>query len=650
MKNLNLNLRKTDYAVYAISAALFVLAVLPFGMLKNFIEALSPDHNVSFLTPDTVPHFRILFALSGFLLLALAHGMKFWVRLYAFLLALLFGIVFSGQALGFFKIYFPLYVFPLTLITTVVIYWIYCRYWFRDFYAWLGMEDGNENPFSLDRIFLVSGLLLMLLLIVMPVILWPYSSINSVLNWDVGKYHLPKAIEMANTGSAWDMSISYAAYPYGYESLFAFVVLLTRSGLLFGVVQTLGNLFFLLTLWFLLRRYTRLPVGILLCVAVLIAVSNSFWDAGNLWGPLQALLYSVGKNDLFLGAAVLAVILHAPFGHSENQNLWHPLGMGIAGMIALSTKPNAVLILVPLFIMTFYLVWFRSREEKPARKQMILIGAEIAALILPGLLWILRNWLARGYIFDQNELRLQNLSILNNLTNPNFYLHIPLEFYVLTGIFLLSIPFVVLRKNLTRRLWILFALLTVGFVATPVTAFIHNLDEAPSISWRFGVALLVIVLLVVLLMLEPWLRKISIFLLRQNRATFGLSLIMAGFTVLFLWHNRLTILPDMKNAIILEDQYSVSVGDKGYYSPFDYIHKNIRNSVIRVENGLPFYAYGPGFTNSTTLSRPAEYLIVLRTEWNKCGATYCAAPFIRSDYPGWKLLYHDSQGEVYKHR
>jgi hypothetical protein len=71
--------------------------------------------------------------------------------------------------------------------------------------------------------------------------------------------------------------------------------------------------------------------------------------------------------------------------------------------------------------------------------------------------------------------------------------------------------------------------------------------------------------------------------------------------------------------------------------------------VVIIENGLPYYLNDAGFTNSVTRSRPADYIVFLKTAWiNKGG------------YPGklkqpawaqtWNLVYEDTQGRVYQRK
>ena len=51
-------------------------------------------------------------------------------------------------------------------------------------------------------------------------------------------------------------------------------------------------------------------------------------------------------------------------------------------------------------------------------------------MILPGVLWLGRNFIAQGVAFSPDVTRLQQWSIWNNLTNPWFYNYIPLDLII----------------------------------------------------------------------------------------------------------------------------------------------------------------------------------------------------------------------------
>jgi hypothetical protein len=76
-------------------------------------------------------------------------------------------------------------------------------------------------------------------------------------------YHLPKAAELVVNHSAWDFTIDYGEYPWGYESLIAFSLAISRSGMLIGLIHALIALLFALSLFFLAARFSKIPRGLL---------------------------------------------------------------------------------------------------------------------------------------------------------------------------------------------------------------------------------------------------------------------------------------------------------------------------------------------------------------------------------------------------
>lgn len=181
---------------------------------------------------------------------------------------------------------------------------------------------------------------------------------------------------------------------------------------------------------------------------------------------------------------------------------------------------------------------------------------------------------------------------------------------------------------------------------TPATLFFGaDGDEDAIIFWRLGFYLLVFLIPIIFVLLDPVLVKI---LLPKNKVIHWLM--AAGFTVISLTasvQNYSRIMPDKANAIVLKDQYASPVGVDGYHSAYDYIRRNVSDSVVWVENGLPFLIYGDPLTNSSTRLREADYQVFLQTNWNGTGG-YPA--YI--DSVGWKAeweeVYADPEGRVYK--
>ncbi len=204
---------------------------------------------------------------------------------FACLVGLLYGVIFTAQVLGLAKIYTAWLVIPTTLVVSAGAAWLYLRLGGREFLAGI-FEQGapDQKQRTLDRILLLCGLAIILLLVVAPTTAWPYSPVSETLTWDAGAYHFPKALEMVKTGSAWDLTISYGEYPFGYESLIAFAGLLTHNTVLFGAAHMLTCLYLVFGLWFILRRFSGLPAGISLFLSGFLLMSGVFTQIeSNLW-------------------------------------------------------------------------------------------------------------------------------------------------------------------------------------------------------------------------------------------------------------------------------------------------------------------------------------------------------------------------------
>ena len=169
-------------------------------------------------------------------------------------------------------------------------------------------------PGRVNGLLFALGAGLFLLLAVYPLAAWPYSPVSETLHWDAGAYHFPKAVELFKTGTVWDLTIPYGEFPFGYESLLAFTLLLSGKETFFGSVHALIAILALVGTWLLARRYTRLPGGLLLFIISLVFLSELYLVKGNPFYILLDQVYMIGKNDLFLAVGVLAALVHAPVG------------------------------------------------------------------------------------------------------------------------------------------------------------------------------------------------------------------------------------------------------------------------------------------------------------------------------------------------
>ena len=75
------------------------------------------------------------------------------------------------------------------------------------------------------------------------------------------------------------------------------------------------------------------------------------------------------------------------------------------------------------------------------------------------------------------------------------------------------------------------------------------------------------------------------------------------------------------------------------------MQQNVRSAVVWVENGLPYYIYGPGFTNTVTRLKSPDYLVAFNTDWHGEGLKGFPKMVDRlMASKGYEVVYEDSQG------
>jgi hypothetical protein len=574
------------------------------------------------------------------------------ITLFSFIVCLFFGLIATSQILGFFKIFKPWLSIPLGLIITAASFIFLVRLKGLHFlYAFFHWEEQEPKTREILPVGLYcAGILIVLLLVLIPLARWPYSPVDDTLTWDAGAYQLPKAVEMYKTGSIWDMSISYADYPFGYEAMLAWTLSVSGSEILFGSVHALVAIFLLLSLWLLAVRYTKISPALLFFTTILLLFSGILDISSNIWWVLKYLIYTIGKSDLFIGGAILSAIVFAPIGPRSNQKQFHFFGLGLASMIVMSNKPNGFLIVGFAWLLVL-MEWLRQTRGKGAKAFPWLSLLLSIFLMFPGLTWLVRNLIATGQIFSEHSLLIQLRSITNNLTNPNFYNHIEFAVYEILVIFVLSIVFLFIQKEMSWTIVVAHAIFIYSFAAFGESAFAASIQVPAEISWRLGVYMLCFTFLVALVIINPVIVLVYRWVVSSKvLPAFALSLAL-GISAALIWNLRDSLQYNPKGIRTIQDQFAVAVGEDGYFSAYDFVRKNIRNSIVYVENGLPYFVLGPGFTNTVSRQNPADYLVVFQTDWN-------SPDYATLGYPGefnsskwnreWTLIYEDPQGRVYQ--
>ncbi|MCK5345334.1 MAG: hypothetical protein KAR20_18115, partial [Candidatus Heimdallarchaeota archaeon] len=400
------------------------------------------------------------------------------------------------------------------------------------------------------------------------------SAIGKTLNGDAGLYHFPKAIEMWLTGSAWDFTIPYADYPFGYESLLSFILLFTKNVSAFSFAHLFIAIITILGSWFLTLKYSRLPSGIIL-LGIVFLILSGFVNLPNPWYFLYHLPYTIGKNDLILAAATISAMVFVPFQKDEKRSTnW--IGLGLASGLAISIKPNSALILVFLWI---YALVFTN--IKNTQKSIIVISMIFASL---GGGWIIRNLIGIKRLFLSHNIA--NLTIWSNLYNPGFFQHIPnsFKFSLVLG---LIIVIASLMKNSRISKWeaLLFIVSLFSFMLTPASS---KSDNPFGVVWRFGVTLLFLQFVYLLAILEPAREYILNKFTRSKKIAWIISSLtvvsMSGFFVMQI--DILRLMPEYAN--LLERPYTDYNSE--YASVSDYIDEHIHNSVVRIEGAHNFFA------------------------------------------------------------
>ena len=563
-------------------------------------------------------------------------------NLYMILLALLYGLIAGACLLSFLKLYKPLPVFLLSALLSGIMLFLFFNKNHSDVIFMEEESDPTGQKSWLPLVVFLTAIVIFAFLIFYPLSAWPYPATVSELHWDAGVYHFPKAAEMISTGSSWDLSIAYGEYPFGYESLVAFFLLLGQQGRFIGVLHAIIALFFLLSITSCFKRTLKLNDELILFIIVALFISNKIIPTfdSNLWWIFWPQLMLVGKNDLLLAAVLVSILIFTP---KPTDKTYHPYELAVASMIAISIKPNSLLIVLFAWAVLFF--HMLKRKELSSYIKPILISVLI---MLPGSLWIIRNWVVQKALFSAETLQLSDWSILSNLTNPFLYHYLPRNLIYILSILLIGGVISIFVKRI-RFEWLTAMIFLISFAMTPATAFFGSTAEPAQIAWRFAMPLLVYTLLLLLLLVEPLLIRIYRWINAKSLFSIPASIILIALAIIAIRADRGLFDTNPQNRYILSDQYHESVGINGYHSAYDYVQQNISNSVINIENGFPYYLYDKHFTNSVSRSKPADYFVFLQTPWINDGG-YPEKLDEKTWKSQWNLIYEDAEGRVYQRK
>ncbi len=600
--------------------------------------------------------------------------------LFAGLVCFLFAVIFTAQITAFLGAFRLL---PVVLIGGLVFAGAFWLFWHWDEGGLLTELRAREEGLAGSLRWLnwagwlvAAGVIF--LIVLLPLIRWPYSPISDVLHWDAGAYHFPKAIELYKSGTYWDLSIPFGEYPNGFESLLAFGLLLTGNETLFGSVHALIALLAFLSIWALGWRYTRLPGGLLAFLTLVMFLSGSIVIANNPWWIVVDQAFVIGKNDLLTAAVVLAALVFAPIGSRGQRMVYHLPGLAFCTSLILAIKPVGVYAVLPLWLPLLYRWGKGLWQRENVRRTLLFIGFS-AGVTLPSALWIVRNLVVIHTLFPPGVWEYNEWSILNNLTNPYFYNYLPKLFLFVLGVTGGLVLLAATGWWVGKQIWggrleqwlglpsvpqaLALLVLFFSFVVTPQTAFYGSNQQPTQIGWRFGVALLSYLFVLLIGLAEPLIQKVLGWLYNRR------WLMLAGVAAMLLiggglfWQNRdlLKIYPG--NDIVLRDQFREPVGVDGYFSAYDFVRRNIHNSVVQIENGLMYYVYGENFSNQPTklhyplgleymvAQRDPQYYVTFCTNFWTYQTEECPAYLESSSFTErWELIYRDEYGRVYQRR
>jgi hypothetical protein len=137
--------------------------------------------------------------------------------------------------------------------------------------------------------------------------------------------------------------------------------------MLIGLIHALIALLFALSLFFLAARFSKIPRGLLFfgVAAVICSFDIVRGFDGNPWWVFRVLAFTIGKNDFFLAASILALLVFSPVGPRDSWRVYSIEGMGAASALVLSTKPNGFPIVALVWLLVIAAGIKNIKLDKP---------------------------------------------------------------------------------------------------------------------------------------------------------------------------------------------------------------------------------------------------------------------------------------------
>lgn len=556
---------------------------------------------------------------------------------YIGLFSFLFAVIFTAQILGIAGLYTARLAIPITIIVAVVAFLAYVRFdngWLNE------IEAEDDVPARLQNSMLLSSLLIVLLVFVLRMLLWPHSELGRVISDDFLSYHSIKILDFLRSGSIWNLAIPYGQYPNGYESLTVFGMFFTGDISIIGTVHALIFVLFWLTISLLLLRYTKMPLIFSLLISLILCFVPFLYSA----------LLLVGKNDILLSLTVLMAILHAPVGNKR----FHPLGLAFATMMSLATKVTGLYVLFYLWGLVLWHWWQAYREKQFSSYLSPYIFAATIAIMFPGGLWVIRNYLLMRELFTTEVASFFHTSIGANLTNPALYNSGSESLWLLGGLGLLVVVMVFVWRD-SRLYWSMvgvLAMIAATFIITPLGAFHVTQPNRLHLEWRYVFHGIVLLEILIVVLLSGTILRIYQNVVKNHLYINALSALILIMTFIVLAGLGFTDLLsyDAERSKILLDPYGSE------QSIYDYARTELESGIVYVERVKPFYVmYGnPNLIAIEGYKYPLgradiyeepipDYVLFVPTrrvpEPTLSGLT--------SIYE-WELIYEDETGQIYR--
>jgi 4-amino-4-deoxy-L-arabinose transferase-like glycosyltransferase len=357
---------------------------------------------------------------------------------------------------------------------------------------------------------------------------------NPVLGWDVVSYHLPGVIEFYQNKTLWSLSGPYQSYSFGYELI--------------------GNYFSqgFYTSWGLIIA-NLLALSLVVSAIVSVTKTLSFSDhagktswlassilAIGLWTILAFnSLSAVGKNDVFMGATVLAalafllILCANTFTSTLKRNLLILL-MGVCLGLSIASKPSAIAYLPYFWVATILGLMQQKRGLKEA---LYIASALIVVALLVGGFWLARNLIVFGRLSPVLDSGWQ-FSILANVTNKEMYrsaIHYPAFLLATTAwipAFLLAHRYT--KDSYGRLAWILIGSFHLTaclvFVITPFAY------QGGGFETRLGMPLLISAAMIYGIVIPLVIQ--SLFALRYFRLALGALILILMLAIPYYWSTK----------------------------------------------------------------------------------------------------------------